>query len=299
MELRHFRYFVASRGAQFCARRTAACASRSQPCPSRSATWRRAGVTLFQRLPRGSGSRRRRGVLADAPARSTAGRSAMTSAQLARAERPLRPRGSRTASSRSTPANIEDLLAGISRRPPEAQVHGRARSDADTITPCERTGPTSGRLHRPMARRGFDALRIVDCTTKGVLLPANHPLAPSVDHLGRPANSRGCTPRPSGGPASSDDRRGAARPRLVRCGAGSARKRHPPPTCRLPRRSLSLASEESRPGTGPRRRHRLSPDYRAPIPAGSRSSGSQRAAARTRLVEVARTFPGAAPPSMS
>ena len=75
-------------------------------------------------------------------------------------------------------ANIEDLLAAFHDAHPEAQVHVSSKSDADTYHALREGQVDVASVfiaQWPVA--GFDALRIVDCTTKGVLLPASHPLA--------------------------------------------------------------------------------------------------------------------------
>jgi len=78
---------------------------------------------------------------------------------------------------------IEDLLAAFRAAHPEAQVRVSSKSDADTYQALREGQVDVASIfiaEWPVA--GFDAMRLVDCTTKGVLLPASHPLAarPSV-----------------------------------------------------------------------------------------------------------------------
>src|SRR2546425_5643380 len=71
------------------------------------------------------------------------------------------------------------------RRPPRSTLfpyttlfRSSSKSDADTYHALREGQVDVASVfiaHWPVA--GFDALRIVDCTTKGVLLPASHPLA--------------------------------------------------------------------------------------------------------------------------
>jgi DNA-binding transcriptional LysR family regulator len=73
---------------------------------------------------------------------------------------------------------IEDLLAAFRNAHPEAQVRVSSMSDADTFTALREGQVDVAPIfiaQWPVA--GFEALRLVDCASKGVLLPANHPLA--------------------------------------------------------------------------------------------------------------------------
>ncbi len=75
-------------------------------------------------------------------------------------------------------AIIEDLLAAFRNAHPEAQVQVSSKSDADTFQALREGEVDIASVfvaEWPVA--GFDALRIVDCTTTGVMLPASHPLA--------------------------------------------------------------------------------------------------------------------------
>ena len=179
MELRHFRYFVAvaeEHSFAQAARRLRV----AQPALSKQIHDLEAelGVTLFERLPRGvrltpAGE----AFLADARATLEAAGRATTSARSA---------GKNGASDLEFAhgelsvyaANIEDLLAAFRDAHPEAQVHVSSKSDADTYHALREGQVDVASVfvaQWPVA--GFNALRIVDCTTKGVLLPAKHPLA--------------------------------------------------------------------------------------------------------------------------
>src|SRR5467141_2262002 len=179
MELRHFRYFVAvaeEHSFAQAARRLRV----AQPALSKQShdLETELGVTLFERLPRGvrltpAGE----AFLADARATLEAAGRATTSARSA---------GKNGASGLEFAhgelsvyaANIEDLLAAFRDAHPEAQVHVSSKSDADTYHALREGQVDVASVfvaQWPVA--GFNALRIVDCTTKGVLLPAKHPLA--------------------------------------------------------------------------------------------------------------------------
>ena len=135
-------------------------------------------MTLFERLPRGvrltpAGE----AFLADARGTLEAAGRAMTSARSAGKNRGSDVEFAHGELSVYT-ANIEDLLAAFRDAHPEAQVHVSSKSDADTYHALREGQVDVASVfiaHWPVA--GFDALRIVDCTTKGVLLPASHPLA--------------------------------------------------------------------------------------------------------------------------
>jgi DNA-binding transcriptional LysR family regulator len=184
MELRHFRYFVAvaeEHSFAQAARRLRV----AQPALSKQIhdLETELGVTLFERLPRGvrlmpAGE----AFLADARATLEAAGRATTSARSA---------GKNGASDLEFAhgelsvyaANIEDLLAAFRDAHPEAQVHVSSKSDADTYHALREGQVDVASVfvaQWPVA--GFNALRIVDCTTKGVLLPAKHPRAarPSI-----------------------------------------------------------------------------------------------------------------------
>ena len=179
MELRHFRYFVAvaeEHSFAQAARRLRV----AQPALSKQIhdLETELGVTLFERLPRGvrltpAGE----AFLAEARATLEAAGRATTSARSA---------GKNGASDLEFAhgelsvyaANIEDLLAAFRDAHPEAQVHVSSKSDADTYHALREGQVDVASVfvaQWPVA--GFNALRIVDCTTKGVLLPAKHPLA--------------------------------------------------------------------------------------------------------------------------
>src|SRR5207253_999849 len=100
---------------------------------------------------------------------------------------------------------------------PEAQVRVSSMSDADTELALQEGHIDVASVfiaQWPVA--GFDAVRLVDCATKGVLLPASHPLAatPSV----RLAELRNLTW------LHSSPQRAAPRPSPRRRGASAGRR---------------------------------------------------------------------------
>src|SRR5258708_4112259 len=179
MELRHSRYFVAvaeEHSFAQAARRLRV----AQPALSKQIRdlETELGVTLFERIPRGVRlTRSGEAFLADARGTLEAAGRAMTSARSA---------GKTGASDLEFAhgelsvyaSNIEDLLAALRVAHAEAQVHVSSKNDADTYHALREGQVDIASVfiaQWPVA--GFDALRMVDCTTKGVLLPANHPLA--------------------------------------------------------------------------------------------------------------------------
>jgi len=178
MELRHLRYFVAvaeERSFVQAARRLHV----AQPALSKQVhnLETELGVTLFQRLPRGvrltpAGE----AFLAHARTTLEAAGRAVTSA------REAGKNGSELTFAHGElavyTAIIEDLLAAFHDAHPEAQVHVSGKSDADTFQALREGQVDIASVfiaEWPVA--GFEALRIVDCTTTGVMLPASHPLA--------------------------------------------------------------------------------------------------------------------------
>ncbi len=179
MELRHLRYFmaVADAGSFVQAARDLRVA---QPALSKQIhnLETELGVTLFYRLPRGI----RLTAAGEAflgSARNTldaAGR-AVTSAREAGKDGGSELRFAHGELAVYT-AIIEDLLAAFRNAHPEAQVQVSSKSDADTFQALREGEVDIASVfvaEWPVA--GFDALRIVDCTTTGVMLPASHPLA--------------------------------------------------------------------------------------------------------------------------
>jgi DNA-binding transcriptional LysR family regulator len=179
MELRHFRYFVAvaeEHSFAQAARRLRV----AQPALSKQVRdlETELGVTLFHRLPRGV-RLTPAGEAFLAEARSTlevAGRAVISARDAARdGAGDLRFAHGELAVYAST---IEDLLAAFRDAHPETQVRVSSKSDADTYHALREGQVDVASVfiaQWPVA--GFEALRIVDCTTKGVLLPASHPLA--------------------------------------------------------------------------------------------------------------------------
>ena len=183
MELRHLRYFVAvAEEGSFL--RAAGRLRVAQPALSKQIRdlEREVGVTLFHRLPRGirltpAGE----AFLVEARGTLTAAGRAVTSARgAAKDGSDLEFAHGELAVYTSV---IEDLLAAFRDAYPEAQVRVSSMSDADTELALQEGHIDVASVfiaQWPVA--GFDAVRLVDCATKGVLLPASHPLAakPSV-----------------------------------------------------------------------------------------------------------------------
>lgn len=186
MELRHLRYFVAvaeERSFAKAARRLRV----AQPALSKQIhnLESELGVTLFHRLPRGVRlTRAGEAFLTEARGTLDAAGRAVSSVR--------GPAGDGTARVEFAHGElsaydvvIEDLLAAFREAHPETQVGVSSMSDQDAYQALR-----EGRIDAasvfvaewPVA--GFDAgaLRLVDCKSTGVLLPANHPLAaqPSI-----------------------------------------------------------------------------------------------------------------------
>jgi DNA-binding transcriptional LysR family regulator len=179
MELRHLRYFVAvaeERSFVQAARRLHV----AQPALSKQIhnLETELGVTLFQRLPRGvrltpAGE----AFLANARLTLEAAGRAVSSAREAGKNGGSELRFAHGELAVYT-AIIEDLLAAFRDAHPEAQVHVLSKSDADTFQALREGQVDVASVfvaEWPVA--GFEGLRIVDCTTTGVMLPASHPLA--------------------------------------------------------------------------------------------------------------------------
>jgi len=170
---------------------------------------------------------------------------AMTNAR-SRASTAPPTRGSRTASSRSTPLTSMTLLAAFRvRPPPEAQVHFPSE---ERCVPYhahgERDRSTVAAVfiaHGPSP--GSTPLRIVDCTTPRTPPPAQPPssAAPSVESLGidcdRHVALHSVAPAlPLLLPALDEALRD--RGAWSSAAAGAPEREHPPPTCRLPLENL-------------------------------------------------------------
>jgi len=179
MELRHLRYFVAvaeERSFVQAARRLCV----AQPALSKQVhnLETELGVTLFDRLPRGV----RLTAAGEAflgRARDTldaAGR-AVTTARGAAADGSARLEFAHGELSVYT-AIIEDLLAAFRNAHPATQVRVSTKSDADAFQALrEGQIDVASVFIADWPVAGFEALRIIDCTTTGVMLPASHPLA--------------------------------------------------------------------------------------------------------------------------
>ena len=184
MELRHLRYFVAvSEEGSFL--RAAGRLRVAQPALSKQIRdlEREVGVTLFHRLPRGirltpAGE----AFLVEARGTLTAAGRAVTSARGAANDGASDLEFAHGELGLYTSV-IEDLLATFRGAYPKAQVRVSSMSDADTdLALREGHIDVASVFIAQWPVAGFDALRLVDCATTGVLLPASHPLAakPSV-----------------------------------------------------------------------------------------------------------------------
>ena len=179
MELRHFRYFVAvaEEGSFVQAARRLRVA---QPALSKQVRDLEAelGVTLFYRHPRGVRlTRGGEAFLVKARHTLEAAGLAVTSARGAAKEGASDlafAHGELTVHT----SIIEDLFAAFRDAHPEAQVRVSSRSDADIFKALrERQVDVASVFIAQWPVEGFEALRLVDCAGKGVLLPASHPLA--------------------------------------------------------------------------------------------------------------------------
>jgi DNA-binding transcriptional LysR family regulator len=181
MELRHLRYFmaVAEAGSFVQAARDLRVA---QPALSKQIhnLETELGVTLFYRLPRGVR------VTAAGEAFLVSARNTLDAA--GRAVTSARAAGEAGASDLEFSHGelaayswiIEDLLAAFRDAHPTAHVRVASKSDADTYMALrQRQVGVAAVFIAQWPVEGFDALRLVDCACKGVLLPANHPLAAS------------------------------------------------------------------------------------------------------------------------
>jgi len=184
MELRHFRYFVAvAEERSFL--KAAGRLRVAQPALSKQIRdlETELGAALFQRLPRGV----RLTVAGEAflpQARNTleAASRAVAKARGAAADGIANLEFAHGELS-GYASVIEDLLSAFREVHPQAQVRVSSRSDADAHRALrERRIDVACVFLARWPVEGFGAHRLVDCTTKGVLLPASHPLAarPSV-----------------------------------------------------------------------------------------------------------------------
>ena len=184
MELRHLRYFVAvaeERSFVNAARRVRV----AQPALSKQIhdLEGELGVALFHRLPRGVRlTRAGETFLVHARRTLDSAERAVASARGA-AEGGVSDLAFAHGELAVYTPIIEDLLAAFRAAHPEARVRVSSKSDADTYQALREGQVDVASIfiaEWPVA--GFDAMRLVDCTTKGVLLPASHPLAarPSV-----------------------------------------------------------------------------------------------------------------------
>ncbi len=179
MELRHLRYFVAV-AEERTFLRAAARLRVAQPAVSKQVRDLEVelGVTLFHRLPRGVRlTRAGEAFLVEARGTLEAAGRAVASARSAADDQVSELQFAHGELAGYT-AIIEDLLATFRDAHPEAQVRVSSMSDADAYTALrEREIDVASVFIAQWPVEGFDALRLVDCTTKGVLLPASHSLA--------------------------------------------------------------------------------------------------------------------------
>ena len=179
MELRHLRYFVAvaeERSFVQAARRLRV----AQPALSKQIRDLESelGVVLLDRLPRG--------VRLTPAGEAFLANARITLDAAGRAVTCARDAGQNGASELRFAHGelsvynvvIEDLLAAFRSAHPHATVRVSSRSDADTFTALrEGQVDVAAVFIADWPVQGFEALRIVDCTTTGVMLPAGHPLA--------------------------------------------------------------------------------------------------------------------------
>jgi len=179
MELRHLRYFVAV-AEERTFLRAAARLRVAQPAVSKQVRDLEVelGVTLFHRLPRGVRlTRAGEAFLVEARGTLEAAGRAVASARSA-ADDQVSELQFAHGELAGYAAIIEDLLATFRDAHPEAQVRVSSISDADAYKALrEREIDVASVFIAQWPVEGFDALRLVDCTTKGVLLPASHSLA--------------------------------------------------------------------------------------------------------------------------
>jgi len=179
MELRHLRYFVsvAEQGSFVQAARRLRVA---QPALSKQIRDLEGelGVTLFERLPRGVQlTRAGEAFLAHARVTLEAAARAVASARDAATDGGSALEFAHGELAVYTPI-IEDLLAAFRDAHPGARVRVSSMSDADTHSALRQQQIDVAAVfvaEWPIA--GFDGVRLVDCATAGVLLPASHPLA--------------------------------------------------------------------------------------------------------------------------
>jgi DNA-binding transcriptional LysR family regulator len=179
MELRHLRYFVAV-AEERTFLRAAGRLRVAQPALSKQIRDLEAelGVTLFHRLPRGVRlTRAGEAFLVEARGTLEAAGRAMASARGV-AEEAISDLEFAHGEIAVYASIIEDLLATFRDAHPEAQVRVSSMSDADAHQALrDRQIDVASVFIAQWPVEGFDALRLVDCTTKGVLLPASHALA--------------------------------------------------------------------------------------------------------------------------
>src|SRR6266496_355736 len=179
MELRHLRYFVsvAEQGSFVHAARRLRVA---QPALSKQIRDLEGelGVQLFERLPRGVHlTRAGEAFLAHARMTLEAAARAVASARDAAKDGGSALEFAHGELAVYTPM-IEDLLAAFRDAHPGARVRVSSMSDADAHGALRQQQIDVAAVfvaEWPVA--GFDGVRLVDCATKGVLLPASHPLA--------------------------------------------------------------------------------------------------------------------------
>jgi DNA-binding transcriptional LysR family regulator len=179
MELRHLRYFVAvaeERSFVQAARRVRV----AQPALSKQvrALERELGLSLFDRLPRG--------VRLTRAGEAFLGEARRTLDAAARAVSNARDAAESGASDLEFAhdelsvyaAVIEDLLGAFRVAHPDAQLHVTSKRDSDVYTALRgRQIDVASVFVAQWPVAGFDALRLIDCASTGVLLPASHPLA--------------------------------------------------------------------------------------------------------------------------
>ena len=179
MELRHLRYFVAvaeERSFVQAAGRLRV----AQPALSKQvrALETELGVSLFDRLPRGVRlTRAGEAFLVEARATLDAAARAVSSARDA-AEAGASDLEFAHDELGVYASVIEGLMAAFREAHPEAQLRVTSKRDSDAYTALRaREIEIASVFIAEWPVAGFDALRLMDCASTGVLLPASHPLA--------------------------------------------------------------------------------------------------------------------------
>jgi len=196
----------------------------------------------------------------------------MTSAERRQTAPPIRVRAGELS---STPRTSRTAPGSVAH--PEAQVHVSSKSDADTLPRLREDKSTSLPVFiAQWPAPGSTRLRMVDCTPRGNSSGQPPLAAQGVDHPADLRNLTWSTPPPAMARLLSHLDEACRDRGLVPCGGASSQRDAVGE--RADRRGEAGAGESgrSRPGTGPRPRHRVRPSSSLRSPAGSRSCGARR-----------------------